>query len=301
MPLGGNSGFHRGQIVEPRQGPPPSAVGTAAAMLRPRRHHRLIEVAFLTGPPYFPVAVGRHGFRRQAAVLFSVPLPGDVRVERFQIVLAGQHGFSRADRAARAVGRPGKDRRLPFMPFFTAPPDFPVASRRHIPGRQGAVSDGMPLLCQIGAGGRQIVFFLHDGAVGAHRTAAAGRSGVYPGHPLVPFFAAPPNHPVTAGHNISRRKGQIFCGVPFLCQVRKQRPQIGFPRGCLLPDTVRAATPRGGAGMEIALPLVPLFTPPPHPPAAAPAHRVRRQRLVFVGMPLAEQLLAVCAQAICPQ
>ena len=184
------------------------------------------------------------------------------------------------------------------MALLTAPPYFSRRTGCYCIGSERSVFRWVPLPGQFRKSRCKIIFRRTDLSVGTYRTAAAGRSGVYPGHPLVPFFAAPPHCPVTAGHNISRRKGQIFGGVPFLCQVRKQRPQIGLPGSCLLPDTVRAAAPRGGAGMDIALPLVPLFAPPPNPPAAAPAHGVRRQRLVFVGMPLAEQLLAACAPAI---
>ena len=192
----------RGTRCRAWSGPPPPPIG----------------VAFLTDPPHLPVAAGGYGVRRPGSVSIRVPLGRDAREQGLQVVLAGLDRPAGADRTARCVYRPGKDGRLPFVPAVTAPPDLPVGARRHRPGGQGGVFDGVPLPCQMGVGGRQIVVPRLNRSIGADRTAAAGRPGFDDGLPFMPLLADPPNSPVAAGRHLLRGQGSVLGGMPLFQQ-----------------------------------------------------------------------------------
>ena len=78
-------------------------------------------------------------------VFLLVPLRGNVRVQRCEVVFACERLPSGADRTARAEGRPRIHRRAPRMAFRTAPPDELVAAGRHILRRQRRVLLDVPL------------------------------------------------------------------------------------------------------------------------------------------------------------
>ena len=99
VPLDGDLRIDRCKIVEAGQNAPSCAVGAAGVFRDPRSDDSLPFVIKGTPPPNLPVAERSDLVWCQAAVSLRVPLRGKARKERRQIILAGHHGFSRADRA----------------------------------------------------------------------------------------------------------------------------------------------------------------------------------------------------------
>lgn len=79
-------------------------------------------------PPDNSVAACHDLFRRQWGVLLIIPFCGDQRTPRFQIVVAGLHGTTGADRTACCHASACYGCSLPFMPQCAAPPDFPAVA-----------------------------------------------------------------------------------------------------------------------------------------------------------------------------
>ena len=219
VPLGGQLRVEGGQVVVPRQGPAPGAVGAAAVVAGAGGDDGLIGVPTGAQPPHLPVAVGRHLLGGVWPVEGGVPLPGDVRAEGGQVVfpgddlLAGTHGT-----AGAAVG-PGGYPGLPLVALFTHPPHPALGAGEHVPGGEGPVFLRVPLFGHPGKGGGQVVHPRQHRAVGAHGTAgAAVGPGGYPGLPLVALFTLPPDFAIAAIGNLLRRQGKIARGVPLFLE-----------------------------------------------------------------------------------
>ena len=99
----------------------------------PGGHRRPPAVPPLAAPPDLFRGPGGELRRPQGPVLFQIPLVGQVRMGRCQVVLPGQ------DQAVGAVGAPGPaapalDHGFPMVPLFTGPPDPPLTA---VPDRFG--------------------------------------------------------------------------------------------------------------------------------------------------------------------
>ena len=101
IPLGGDLGADRCQVVESRQHPPPGAVWAAAQPRRPGCNGSFPRVPLLTAPPDRAVAERRYVGGPQAPVFFRVPLGGNARGQRGKVV------FSRRNRPAGTDGTAG--------------------------------------------------------------------------------------------------------------------------------------------------------------------------------------------------
>ena len=94
VPLGGDLGHARCQVVEARQHLLAGAIRAAAALARPAGDPALVLVAEGTDPPDLPVGIGGDLPWRQGAVFGGVPLGGNLRKGGGQIVFPGQHLFA---------------------------------------------------------------------------------------------------------------------------------------------------------------------------------------------------------------
>ena len=297
MPLCGDLRLYRAKVVKTCQHPPSRTVGTAAAVNRTAGNHRLIGMSIIANPPGFAVAVRRYCPGRQCAVKPGSPLRGDLRKQVLKIVFPGYDYFSRAHGTACSVSRPGQDCCLPFVPFFTLPPDFPVGARGNIPWRQRVVLLRVPLFCKFRICGQQVIFAFGNGPVGTDRTTAAGHPGLYNGLPGMSVFTYPPHQPVTAGEKLVWGKRRVFRRMPLLYKLGVLRRQVGLVWNWKLPGAVGTPCPRAGSGMYRAAPFMSLLTPPPDPAAAAAGNGVRSQLSVFFAVPLPEQFSPVCSYA----
>ena len=133
VPLDGDLRTDRCKIVEAGQNAPSRAVGTAGVFRAPCSDDSLPFVTKGTPPPNLPVAEGSNLIWCQTAVALRVPLRSKPRKERRQIILAGHHGFSRADRAL-GTSVPAQDAGPPGMAFPAFPPNISFTSRQHICG-----------------------------------------------------------------------------------------------------------------------------------------------------------------------
>lgn len=133
VPLSCNFRVERCKIVETSQNAPSCAVWAAGVLYSSCSNNGLPFMPKCALPPDLSVAEGSNLIRSQASVAFRVPLCGDVRKERRQIILAGHHGLPRANRASRAPAS-AQNTCPPRMTFIAFPPDASFASCQHIIG-----------------------------------------------------------------------------------------------------------------------------------------------------------------------
>ena len=123
VPLPGDVGRQRRQIVEPLQHLPSSTVGAAAAASGAGCDGGLVVVTPFAPPPHLAVGGGRDLLGGQRAVICGVPLGGNGRKQAGKIILSGDHPPPRAVGAACPAGSSGKDGGLPRMTLFAQPPN----------------------------------------------------------------------------------------------------------------------------------------------------------------------------------
>lgn len=93
MPLIGDLGKKRGQIVKALQHSLTGTIGTALPVGGSAGNDRLIAVPQIAFPPDLAVALPGHGIRGEVAVLFEIPLPCEYGIAACKIILAGNDGF----------------------------------------------------------------------------------------------------------------------------------------------------------------------------------------------------------------
>jgi hypothetical protein len=131
--------------------------------------------AFRALPPHFSVRSRHNLIRSEITVLCRVPLSCDARKEHRKGICAACF-FSSAERTPLPT-RPIRNARIPLMGriYWTAPPHFLVAARRHVIRRDAPVLCRMPLGRKFGMGLRQRLF---------HRSGSLGRQPQFRGSML---------------------------------------------------------------------------------------------------------------------
>lgn len=124
-------------------------------------------------PPDFFAAAGEYVVGSEGAVFGGMPLFGDGRIARGQIVEAGKHSFVGAvGTATVALGAAGDDS-LILMAFVADPPDFLVAGGGDVVWGEGAVFGWVPLAGDVWILAGEVVFAGDDLFADTDRAAAA--------------------------------------------------------------------------------------------------------------------------------
>ena len=123
-------------------------IRTIMSSSAPITDRRFPFMPLLTAPPDVFSASRGHVQRRQCSVFLRMPLCGDGRIIGLQTILR-TWAVSGTIRAVIAANRPLGDRSLPFMPFPTAPPDFPCRSCRYLIRCQRCIFPAVPLRHQL--------------------------------------------------------------------------------------------------------------------------------------------------------
>ena len=237
-----------------------------------------------TLPPNLLVASGGHQCGRQSSVQRWVPLQGDFRLPRCQIVESGQHLSPSAIGTATAGGA-GRYGCLVFVAQRTAPPHLAVGIRRDGLRSQGFILLRMPLPCQVREAAGQIIFTWYDRPTHTDRTARTVGTGYDARTPFMPFFTDPPDLATGTGHEIAWCQATVLCGMPLLRKLRMGTGKIVDAAQQRSVRTNRTAAAAGSA-LHDCPPFVTLFTDPPHGSVAPHGDTVRGQRGIFRGMPL---------------
>lgn len=157
MPLPGDTRLPTGQVVKPGQHLAPCTIRAPAATRRSCRNCREIRMPQLAAPPNAAVAANGNLLREKAAVLLLIPLLCKRRACGCKIIHTRQDPLSGTDRTSAAIACPSRNRRLPFMPVFTYPPNLPAVPNHHLVRAQRPVFPGMPLSRKGWVRRRQIV------------------------------------------------------------------------------------------------------------------------------------------------
>lgn len=173
------------------------------------------------------------------------------------------------------------------MALVTFPPNFAMGARGYHLGCQDAVQCRVPLpghfrlqCCQIVKPGQNL-------PPGAVRTAAAAHgAGSYCGLVVMALLATPPHLPVGTRRDLLRRQCFIFARMPLGRNGRKLADQIIFTSNHLFSGAYGATAAAAGAGRYGGLPLMSLFTAPPHLTSGARRNGIRGDRPVFCWVPL---------------
>ena len=176
------------------------------AALHALRDHSTVGVPLFASPPHTAVRARGDIAWMKRTVFLLVPLRGNVRVQRCEVVFACERLPSGADRTARAEGRPRIHRRAPRMAFRTAPPDELVAAGRHILRRQRRVLLDVPLCREQRKLLHQAALFRRNLAPCAVGATCALATGVDHRLPRVTAWAGPPDLFVAAKSHIIRRE-----------------------------------------------------------------------------------------------
>ena len=141
------------------------------------------DVSLTASPPHPFMASRRHHLWRQTAVQRSIPLGGDLRIERCKIVEASQNAPPCTVWAAGVFRDPCSNDSLPFMIKGTPPPNFPVAERSDLVWSQDAVALRVPLRGKARKERRQIILAGHHGFSRAERASGASAPAEYTSSP----------------------------------------------------------------------------------------------------------------------
>ncbi|QHE73516.1 hypothetical protein GFS60_07176 (plasmid) [Rhodococcus sp. WAY2] len=228
VPLGGDVGELRRQVVEARQHPVVGTHRAAGAPAGALRDFCLPLVPKLVALPVDLLVTARSDLiRRQTAVLLEIPLDGNVGELRPDVVEARQDLLIRADRAAVTIFLGALDYLgLPLVPEIMAlPVDLLVTARSDLIRRQTAVRLEIPLRGNLGELRPEIVEARQHLRVGAHGTSTPLGAVRYRGHPLVPGLPTPPmDLLVTTRSDLIRRQTVVRLEIPL-------RGNLGEPRG----------------------------------------------------------------------
>lgn len=223
VPLGGQIGMARGEVVLAGNDAAAGADGTAPAC-GTAGDTGLPAVACGALPPDDALAASADITRREGTVLRRVPLGGEGRIDGGKVVCPGLHAVAAADGAACAAAGAGLDLGLPDVALGTLPPDAPLAAGTNVLRREGAVLRRMPLGGESGMGGGEVVRSgLHLAAAAHGAATVVGGAGVDSGGPGVARLTAPVHALLAAVGDGRRRERRIGGGVPLSEQVNIAR------------------------------------------------------------------------------
>lgn len=169
------------------------------------------------------------------------------------------------------------------MAQVTFPPHFAMGAGRHHLGRQGAVQRRMPLGGDLWLQRGQIVKPRQNlSSCTVWAAAAAHGAGTYRGLVVVSLLTTPPHLTVRTGRDL------LGVSVSFCWDaIGLQWPGTGWPdhfhRQSPFPGADGATTAAAGPGRYGSLPLMSLFTEPPHLTGSARWNLLRGKVPVFVG------------------
>jgi hypothetical protein len=109
---------------------------------------RFVRDAFRALPPDFDCGIRRDVMRGEVSILIVIPLACQIRTQGSQIVVADENAVARANRAPRLIASTVLDSRLPIMPAFPVPPDFPGRVCSYIVWRKFTIQCWMPFGCK---------------------------------------------------------------------------------------------------------------------------------------------------------
>ena len=239
-------------------------------------------------PPHTFMASGGHHFRRQIAIQCVMPLSGGIRVERRQIIEAGQHFLSTAIGTGGTVEYPGRYRCLPGMSQLTPPPHFFIAVRRYCRRCQCTVFCHVPLRGKLGIEAAQVVEALLRLMPGADGAATATGTADDTGVPDVSVLAAPPYIASAAGQDLIRAQGAVPLWIPLGGKLRESGLQIVAAHRQPSPGAHRTARALYAAAY-LRLPRVPMCALPPYGFMASRAYRFRNKGKILLMIPLGKQ------------
>ena len=142
---------------------PACADRTAAALFsRAAVDDRPPRMTLIAEPPDLAAAAGRHLLRCKAAVARRVPLRGNDRLYRREVVEAGQNLVVGAIRTIASTPHAVSYNSRIGMSLFAAPPHAAVGAGSHQLRRQSAVFLSVPLGGKLRVLGSEVVFALYD-------------------------------------------------------------------------------------------------------------------------------------------
>ena len=119
-------------------------------------------MTLIAEPPDLAAAAGRHLLRCKAAVARRVPLRGNDRLYRREVVEAGQNLVVGAIRTIASTPHAVSYNSRIGMSLFAAPPHAAVGAGSHCLRYQSAVFRSVPLRGKLRVLGSEVVFALYD-------------------------------------------------------------------------------------------------------------------------------------------
>ena len=137
------------------------------------------DVSLTASPPHPFMASRRHHLWCQTAVQRSIPLGGDLRIERSKIIKTSQNAPSCAVWAAGVLYSSCCNDGLPFMTKCVSPPYLSVAEGSDLIRSQTSVALRIPLCGDVWKERRQIILAGHHSLPSANRASRASASAEY--------------------------------------------------------------------------------------------------------------------------
>lgn len=177
------------------------------------------------------------------------------------------------------------------MAQVTFPPHFAMGAGRHHLGRQGAVQRRMPLGGDLWLQRGQIVKPRQNlSSCTVWAAAAAHGAGSYCGLVVVSFLTTPPHLSIGTGCDLLWGQCFIFVWMPLGRNGRELAGQIIFTGNYLFSGTDGATAAAAGPGRYGGLPLMSLFTAPPHLSDGTRWNLLRGKASIFCWVPLGYKL-----------
>lgn len=141
------------------------------------------DVSLTASPPHPFMASRRHHLWCQTAVQRSIPLGGDLRIERSKIIKTSQNAPSCAVWAAGVLYSSCCNDGLPFMTKCASPPYLSVAEGSDLIRSKTSVALRIPLCGDVWKERRQIILAGHHSLPSANRASRASASAEYASSP----------------------------------------------------------------------------------------------------------------------
>ena len=248
-------------------------------------------------PPDFFAAAGEYVVGSEGAVFGGMPLFGDGRIARGQIVEAGKHSFVGAvGTATVALGATG-DYGLILVPLIAAPPDFAIAGGSDVVRRQRSVFRRMPLAGDVGILAGQVIFAGDNFFTDADGTATARGAGCNRSLIVMPMRTAPPDFAPAAGNDVIGRQWSVLRWVPLA-------GNFGILAGEVVVAALHALVGANGTAGAIdtrfylCSPFVAVVTLPPHESMAAGQDIGWGEGGIFGWVPLTSEIWIGCGEVV---